>query len=77
MRLSQFNQLMQDEFGLEYSSVIRRDLVLGELGDQTADKAIAVGEDPKAVWLAVCKASGVPKERWHGLNKHSKKDTPK
>jgi hypothetical protein len=77
MRLSQFNQLMQDEFGLEYSSVIRRDLVLGELGDQTADKAIAGGEDPKAVWLAVCKASGVPKERWHGLNKHSKKDTPK
>jgi hypothetical protein len=51
--------------------------VLGELGDQTADKAIAGGEDPKAVWLAVCKASGVPKERWHGLNKHSKKDTPK
>lgn len=77
MRLSQFNQLMQDEFGLEYSSVIRRDLVLGELGDQTADKAIAGGEDPKIVWLAVCKTSGVPKERWHGLNKHSKKDTPK
>ena len=77
MRLSQFNQLMQDEFGLEYSSVIRRDLVLGELGDQTADRAIAAGADPKDVWLAVCKASGVPKERWHGLNKHSKKDTPK
>jgi hypothetical protein len=77
MRLSQFNQLMQDEFGLEYSSVIRRDLVLGELGDQTADRAIAAGADPKDVWVAVCKTSGVPKERWHGLNKHSKKDTPK
>lgn len=77
MRLSQFNQLMQDEFGLEYSSVIRRDLVLGELGDQTADRAIAAGADPKDVWLAVCKTSGVPKERWHGLNKPSKKDTPK
>jgi len=77
MRLSQFNQLMSDEFGLDYSSVIRRDLVLGELADQTADKAIAAGADPKVVWLAICKASGVPKERWHGLNKHSKKDTPK
>lgn len=77
MRLSQFNQLMHDEFGLEYSSVIRRDLVLGELGDQTADRAIAVGADPKVVWLAICKTSGVPKERWQGLNKHSKKDTPK
>jgi hypothetical protein len=77
MRLSQFNELMVDEFGLEYSSVIRRDLVLGELGDLTADKAIAGGADPKEVWLAVCRTSGVPKERWHGLNKNSKKDTPK
>lgn len=77
MRLSQFNQLMSDEFGLEYSSVIRRDLVLGDLGDKTADSAISAGADPKEVWLAVCKASGVPKDRWHGLNKHSKKDTPK
>ena len=77
MRLSQFNELMVDEFGLEYSSVIRRDLVLGELGDLTADKAIVGGVDPKDVWLAVCRTSGVPKERWHGLNKHSKKDTPK
>jgi hypothetical protein len=77
MRLSQFNQLMSDEFGFDYSSVIRRDLVLGDLGDQTADHAISAGADPKEVWLAVCKAEGVPKERWHGLNKHSKKDTPK
>ncbi|MEY4452773.1 MAG: hypothetical protein RIT51_451 [Actinomycetota bacterium] len=77
MRLSQFNELMTDEFGAEYAAVLRRDLVLGELADQTADKAIAGGEDPKVVWLALCKAAGVPKERWHGLNKNSKKDTPK
>jgi hypothetical protein len=77
MRLSQFNELMSDEFGLEYSAVIRRDLVLGDLNDKTADQAIAQGEDPKAVWLAVCRTAGVPKERWHGLNKNTKKDTPK
>lgn len=77
MRLSQFNQLMSDEFGFEYSSVIRRDLVLGDLNDLTADRAIAAGFDPKEVWNAVCRAEGVPKERWHGLNKNSKKDTPK
>ncbi|CAB4951653.1 unannotated protein [freshwater metagenome] len=77
MRLSQFNSLIADEFGVAYSAVIRRDLVLGDLGDLTADKAIASGFDPKEVWLAVCHTAGVPKERWHGLNKHSKKDTPK
>lgn len=66
MRLSHFNTLMTDEFGLAYSQVISRDLVLGALGDRTAEQAIAAGEDPKEVWLALCEANNVPKERWAG-----------
>lgn len=68
---------MTDEFGAAYAAVVQRDLVLGQIGDLTADKAIASGVDPREVWLAICASLGVPKERWHGLNKDSKKDTPK
>ncbi len=66
MRLSHFNTLMTDEFGRAYAQVIARDLVLGALGDRTADQALAAGEDPKDVWLALCEANQVPKERWAG-----------
>ena len=66
MRLSHFNNLMTDEFGHAYSQVISRDLVLGALGDRTAEQALAEGEDPKEVWLALCEANNVPKERWAG-----------
>ena len=79
MRLSQFNTLMTDEFGQAYAQVISRDLVLGALGDRTANQALAAGEDPKDVWLALCEANHVPKERWAGLPqaKNSKGSTPK
>ena len=64
---------MADEFGAAYAAVIERDLVLGELGDQTAAQAIKAGADPKQVWLAVCVAAAVPRERWQGVNKPTKK----
>ena len=57
---------MHDEFTPEYAQVITRDLVLGELGDRTAERALADGEDPKDIWLAICHTEGVPKERWNG-----------
>jgi hypothetical protein len=72
MRLSQFNNLMTDEFGAAYAQVISRDLVLGSLGDRTAQVALAAGEDPKDVWLALCEANGVPKERWAGRQQPKK-----
>ena len=28
--------------------------------------ALAAGEDPKVVWLALCEANHVPRERWAG-----------
>lgn len=73
MRLSQFNELMNDEFGAEYAAVLLRDLALTSLADRTGQRALADGEDPKDVWLAICSATGVPKERWHGQNKKNKK----
>ena len=72
MRLSEFRNLVDDEFGHEYGQVITRDLVLTSLQDQTATLAIAAGVDPREVWLAICHAADVPKERWHGKLKPNK-----
>ncbi len=73
MRLSQFNELMVDEFGQDQSNYLLQDLVLGELADRTSNQALADGEDPKDIWLAICRATGVPKSRWHGQLKKNKK----
>ncbi len=73
MRLSKFNELMTDEFGVEYAEVIKRDSVLTALGDINALEAIRRGIDPREVWLAVCEQQGVPEARRHGLNKIPKK----
>jgi hypothetical protein len=73
MRLSQFHELMADEFGKPQSEVLIRDLALFELGDKTASALLAQGEDPRQIWLAICRAQQVPKERWSGLDKKAKK----
>ena len=73
MRLSDFHTKMNDEFGASISGLLLKDLVLLELADQTGQAALANGVDPKEVWLAICKAQGVPPERWQGLNKKTKK----
>jgi hypothetical protein len=73
LRLSQFQELMADEFGKAQSAVLIRDLALMELGDRTAASLLAAGEDPKQIWLAICRVQQVPKERWAGLDKKSKK----
>jgi hypothetical protein len=64
---------MADEFGEAYAAVISRDLVLGELGDLTADQCIKAGEDLRKVWVAICKAQSVSQDRWNGVNKNTKK----
>jgi hypothetical protein len=64
---------MADEFGKAHSDVIIRDFALLELGDMTAALLLAQGEDPRQIWIAICRAQQVPKERWSGLDKKAKK----
>ena len=73
MRLSQFQELMSDEFGKSQAQVLIRDLALLELGDRTAASLLASGEDPRQIWLAICRVQQVPEERWTGLDKKAKK----
>lgn len=68
MRLTKFQELMNDEFGSAYAQVLLDDLVLGSLGDRTGRQVLASGDDPRLVWLAICEAESVPRERWHGRN---------
>jgi hypothetical protein len=67
VRLSEFQLAVTDEFGDAYGSVLRRDLVLEEVGGRTADQALAAGVPAREVWLALCRAQDVPPNRWYGV----------
>lgn len=66
MRLSQFWQLIDEEFGAAYGRVLVDDLVLTARGDVTGAAALRRGDDPREIWLAICEAVEVPQERWNG-----------
>lgn len=67
MKLSEFRLAITTEFGGAYGRVLTRDLVLRDLGGRTAEEALAAGESPRAVWVALCKEADVPRDRWHGV----------
>ena len=69
MRLSQFTDLIEDEFGADFAKVITHDTSLISLSDKTPKQLLSEGEDPGLVWRAICEQLGVPKERWHGKPK--------
>lgn len=54
---------MDDEFGAGYSRVLGKSLVLARAGGRTAEEALAAGQHPRDVWLAVCEVQDVPEER--------------
>ena len=57
---------MDEEFSPAYSRVLARDLVLAGVGGVTAAEALRAGEEPRAIWLEVCKMQDVPQSRWLG-----------
>lgn len=69
MKLSEFRRAVADEFGSAYGRVLTQDTVLGELGDRTADEAIAAGVPAREVWLALCRAKDVPESHRHGAGR--------
>lgn len=64
MRLTEFTELTEEEFGRERIAALLQDLVLTEVGGRTGNQAIEDGVDPKLVWRALCREFGVPPERW-------------
>jgi hypothetical protein len=63
VRLTQFRELMTDEFGAARSAAVSRDHVLADLGGRTVEQALDAGIDPRQVWRAVCEAYDVPPAR--------------
>ncbi len=68
MTLSRFQELMQDEFG-DFAAVVLSDTRLDLLRDRTPKELIALGEEPREIWLAICTQLNIPKERWLGILK--------
>jgi hypothetical protein len=60
VRLTDFWQRMDEQFGGLYAQSVAKDFVLAALGDRTAQQALADGEDVKVIWQAICAAFPVP-----------------
>jgi hypothetical protein len=66
VRISEFWELVDDEFGAAHGRTLVRDHVLFELGNRTGEEALADGEAIRDVWFALCQALDVPQERRWG-----------
>ena len=66
MRAREFRHAVEAEFAGRGDALLQ-DLVLGELAGRTAREALDAGVPAQEVWLALCRAAGVPPERWHGV----------
>jgi hypothetical protein len=67
VRLTEFRGLMEAQFGPSRAPSVARDHVFSALDGRTADEALRAGEDPKAVWFAVCDAYDIPEALRYGL----------
>ncbi len=60
VRITEFWQRMDEQFGAVYAQSVAKDFVLAGLGDRTVQQALTEGEDVKVIWRAVCLAFPVP-----------------
>ncbi len=65
MKHSEFRRVLSEEFGDAYASVILRDHWLRSLA-ATGAEALAAGEPPRRVWLAICEEFAIPESRRYG-----------
>jgi len=72
MRISQFWQLMEDEFGATYAHVLAGQLVLTRF-QLTAADALSHGVQPREIWESICAQQDVPEERRWGRDRPPKK----
>lgn len=63
MRLSQFWQVMEQEFGGPYGRALAASHAIHALEDRTASEAIDAGVPVRRVWEALCDDMEVPEER--------------
>jgi hypothetical protein len=64
MRLTEFRELVDGQFGQVRGASLLVDHVLTKLGGRTAMQAIEEGVDPRDVWRALCADFDVPRDQW-------------
>ncbi len=65
MRLTEFQELVEGQFGPVRGGSLLVDHVLTQLGGRTAAQAIEDGvEPPRDVWRALCADFDVPRDQW-------------
>jgi hypothetical protein len=64
VRLTQFRELVDGQFGTVRGASVVVDHVLTQLGGRTATQAIEEGVDPRDVWWALCADFDVPRDQW-------------
>jgi hypothetical protein len=62
--LTEFNELVEAQFGPVRGSSLLVDYVLTRLGGRTPAQAIDEGIDPRDVWRALCVDFDVPRDQW-------------
>jgi Protein of unknown function (DUF3046) len=60
VRLTEFWDRMNAQFGDVYAQSVAKDFVFDQLGGRTVERALADGVNAKAVWRAVCETFKVP-----------------
>jgi hypothetical protein len=64
VRLTEFQELVEGQFGSVRGASLLVDHVLARLGGRTAAQAIEDGVEPRDVWRALCADFDVPREQW-------------
>jgi hypothetical protein len=64
VRLTEFRELVDVQFGRVRGGSLLVDHVLTQLGGRTAMQAIEDGVDPRDVWRALCADFDVPRDQW-------------
>ena len=64
MRLTEFHELVEAQFGPVRGASLIVDHVLMKLGGRTAAQAIEAGVEPRDVWWALCADFDVPRDQW-------------
>jgi hypothetical protein len=64
VRLTEFRELVESQFGAVRATSLLVDHVLTQLGGRTATQAIEDGMDPRDVWRALCADFDVPRDQW-------------
>jgi hypothetical protein len=62
--LTEFHELVEQQFGPVRGASIIVDHVLSGLGSRTSVQAIEAGVDPRDVWRALCADFDVPRDQW-------------